>query len=138
MQPAPVDDHEHRSQDGKWISRGRVVENSGHPFQRRQRRFSPYLYKSRPVPIRERDDLVRIEIGRISDGRKSGKLENEVTEPKKGKGKPDAFKASDAPKTIAERLPHRIKKHQQDVSTAEPKQSIYSRETRYHAGEISA
>jgi len=65
-------------------------------------------------------------------------LENEVTEPKKGKRKPDAFEASDAAKPVAERLPDRIKKHQQGIPTAEPKQSTYSREARYHAGEISA
>src|SRR5438034_259148 len=82
----------------------------------------------------ERDDVGEAEIDRSSDGRKRGKLENEVTEPKKGTANPDALNASDATTTIAERLPHRIKKHQQGVSTAEPKQSIYSRETRYHAG----
>ena len=79
--------------------------------------------------------MVQVEIGRIPDGRKSGELKNEITKSKKDEGEPDPFEARDATKTVAERPPDRIKKHQQRISAAEPKQRIYSREAREHEGE---
>ena len=74
--------------------------------------------------------MVGIEIGPVSDRRESGELENEVAEPKKGKGEPDPLIAADAAKPISERLPQGIKKHDQGISAAERKQRIYSRQTR--------
>jgi len=62
-------------------------------------------------------------------------LKNEITKSKKGEGEPDPFEARDTTKTVTERQPDRIKKHQQRISAAEPKQRIYSREAREHEGE---
>jgi hypothetical protein len=79
--------------------------------------------------------LVRIEISPVSDRRESGELENEVAEPKKGKGEPDALIPADATKPVSEGLPQGIKKHHQGISGAEPEQRIDSRHVLPHLSE---
>src|ERR1043166_8903446 len=124
MQAAPVRKQQERRDDRERISRGRVIENSGHSFEHWQRHLLPDYHKSRPMPFCEGGDLAGIDIGHALDRREGGELENEIGEAEQNKDQTNAFEASDTTKSIAHRKSHRIKKHQQGVSGKETEQQV--------------
>src|SRR5438874_9192865 len=121
VQSTPVSQQEHGSHDRKRISCRSVIENACHSLQGGQRSFAPYVHESRPMPARQRDDLVQIKIGPVSNRSEGDKLKKEIAKPKERKGNPDAFIAPDATETVPQRMPHRTEDHHNRVPTAKSK-----------------
>src|SRR5262245_60550867 len=121
VQSTPVGKHEHGGHDREGISCRGVIENASHSLQGGQRSFPPYLHEPRPIPARQRDDLIQINISPVSNRSESDKLKKEIAKPKERKGNPDAFVASDATKTVLQRMPHRTEDHHNRVATAKSK-----------------
>ena len=70
------------------------------------------------MPARQRCDLIKIEIVRALDWRKSGELKNRIGKAEQREDEPDAGITREATQSVAQRDAHRIETHQQQITAA--------------------
>ena len=84
------------------LRRRGIVENARDPLQRGERRVGPDLDELGPVPVPDRFDLRRIEIRDRLHRCEGRELKNRVGKGEQDKRQPNAFKARDATKAVAQ------------------------------------
>src|SRR5215212_9914796 len=130
MESAPVYEQQHGRDDRERISRGRVIEKAGDPFESRQRHFAPDFDESGPFPRSRRRDLTEIQVRHPVQRSEGRKLENRVGEAEDDERHPDAFETEDAAEPVPEGQADRVEKEEDPISGKHPEPRVDARNTR--------
>src|ERR1041385_7990663 len=124
MQAAPIGKQQNYRDYRHRVSRRRIVEDSGHAFERRQRRVAPNLGESRPEPLRQRRNLLQTEISRALNRGERSELKHEIGKSESREYQPDALEASQTAQPIAQCELHWIEEHQERVARGQSEERI--------------